>query len=155
MSFVLVWRGARLSFVLSSISLSLFINNIVVHHRMTHLLLRNVQMYAILSETLYIYLPWISKKLWERPAWCPKICFVDLTTEGCRGRLVLYPIKWWTSIFSQYQFIIKRECCVRINENDHRREMFNSLIPFLNLYLDIGALSVNQVNAVCWLVMLL
>jgi len=28
-------------------------------------------------------------------------------------------------------------------------KMFNSLIPFLNLYVDIGALSVNQVNTVC------
>ena len=28
-------------------------------------------------------------------------------------------------------------------------KMFNSLIPFLNLYVDIGALGVNQVNTVC------
>ena len=28
-------------------------------------------------------------------------------------------------------------------------KMFNSLIPFLNLYVDIGTLSVNQVNTVC------
>lgn len=29
-------------------------------------------------------------------------------------------------------------------------KMFNSLIPFLNLYLDIGALSVNQVKLILY-----